>query len=53
MNNDLNQTNPVGTFITYIVRRYNLKTDLVEIANAGHQPVLLKMNYRVQQKKLD
>ncbi len=43
MNNDLNQTNPVGTFITSIVGRYNLKTDLVEIANAGHQPVLLKI----------
>jgi len=43
MNNDLNQTNPAGTFITSIVGRYNLKTDLVEIANAGHQPVLLKI----------
>ena len=43
MNNDLNETNPAGTFITSIVGRYNLKTDLVEIANAGHQPALLKM----------
>jgi Amt family ammonium transporter len=43
MNNDLKETNPVGTFITSIVGRYNLKTDLVEVANAGHQPTLLKM----------
>jgi len=42
MNNDLNETNPIGTFITSIVGRYNLKTDLIEIANAGHQPALLK-----------
>jgi len=43
MNNDLQETNPAGTFITSIVGRYNLKTDLVEIANAGHQPALLKI----------
>ncbi|MDC0236260.1 ammonium transporter [Candidatus Pelagibacter sp.] len=43
MNNDLQETNPAGTFITSIVGRYNLKTDLVEIANAGHQPTLLKI----------
>jgi Amt family ammonium transporter len=43
MNNDLKETNPAGTFITSIVGRYNLKTDLVEIANAGHQPALLKI----------
>ena len=42
MNNDLKQTNPPGTFITSIVGKYDLKTDLVEIANAGHQPALLK-----------
>jgi len=42
MNNDLNETNPKGTFITSIVGRYNLKSDLVEIANAGHQPVLFR-----------
>ena len=42
MNNDLKESNPSGTFITSIVGRYNLKTDLVELANAGHQPVLLK-----------
>jgi Amt family ammonium transporter len=42
MNNDLNETNPIGTFITSIVGRYNLKTDLIEVANAGHQPTLLK-----------
>ncbi len=42
MNNDLNETNPTGTFITSIVGRYNLKSDLVEISNAGHQPVLLR-----------
>jgi len=43
MNNDLKETNPIGTFITSIVGRYNIKTDLVEIANAGHQPALLKI----------
>jgi Amt family ammonium transporter len=43
MNNDLKETNPVGTFITSIVGRYNMKSDLVEIANAGHQPALLKI----------
>ncbi len=43
MNNDLKETNPAGTFITSIVGRYNLKTDLIEIANAGHQPALLKI----------
>ena len=43
MNNDLQETNPAGTFITSIVGRYNLKTDLIEIANAGHQPALLKI----------
>ena len=42
MNNDLKETNPTGTFITSIVGRYNIKLDLVEIANAGHQPALLR-----------
>ena len=42
MNNDLNETNPSGTFITSIVGSYNLKTDEVEIANAGHQPAMLR-----------
>ena len=42
MNNDLKDTNPTGTFVTSIVGRYNLKTDIVEIANAGHQPALYR-----------
>ena len=42
MNNDLNETNPSGTFITSIVGCYNIKTDIIEIANAGHQPALLR-----------
>ena len=42
MNNDLNETNPTGTFITSIVGRYNIKSDLVEISNAGHQPTLFR-----------
>jgi len=42
MNNDLQKTNPAGTFITSIIGCYNLKTDEVELANAGHQPALLK-----------
>ena len=42
MNNDLNETNPPGIFITSIVGSYNLKTDIVEISNAGHQPAILR-----------
>ena len=42
MNNDLNETNPTGTFITSIVGRYNIRSDLVEISNAGHQPTLFR-----------
>jgi len=42
MNNDLQKTNPAGTFITSIIGCYNLKTDEVELANAGHQPALVK-----------
>jgi len=42
MNNDLKETNPPGTFITSIVGCYNIKTDIIEIANAGHQPALLR-----------
>jgi len=42
MNNDLNETNPPGAFVTSIVGSYNLKTDIVKIANAGHQPALLR-----------
>ena len=48
MNNDLKETNPTGTFVTSIVGCYNLKTDIVEIANAGHQPALYrkKMDFK-------
>ncbi len=42
MNNDLKETNPSGTFITSIVGSYNLKSDVIEIANAGHQPAILR-----------
>ncbi len=42
MNNDLKETNPPGTFITSIVGSYNLKTDIIEIANAGHQPSIFR-----------
>ncbi len=42
MNNDLKETNPPGTFVTSIVGSYNLKTDIVEIANAGHQPAIFR-----------
>ena len=51
MNNDLKETNPVGTFITSIVGRYNIKTDLVEIANAGHQPALFKIGAEFKEFK--
>ena len=36
MNNDLKETNPAGTFITSIVGRYNLKSDLVEIISSDN-----------------
>ncbi len=42
MNNDLKETNPPGTFVTSIVGSYNLKTDIVEISNAGHQPAIFR-----------
>ena len=42
MNNDLKETNPPGTFVTSIIGSYNLKTDIVEIANAGHQPAIVR-----------
>tara|TARA_B100001996_G_scaffold102757_1_gene77136 strand:- start:1794 stop:3866 length:2073 start_codon:yes stop_codon:yes gene_type:complete len=42
MNNDLHETNPRGIFITSIIGCYNLKTDEVELANAGHQPALFR-----------
>ena len=44
MNNELKESNPAGIFITSIVGKYNLKTDLVEICNAGHQPALVKID---------
>ena len=50
MNNDLKETNPSGTFITSIVGRYNIKSDLVEIANAGHQPALIRNEKGVYEK---
>ena len=43
MNNDLNETNPKGTYITSIIGCYNLKNDEIELANAGHQPALHKI----------
>ena len=36
-------------FITSIVGKYNLKSDIVEIANAGHQPALLKNGKEFQE----
>ena len=42
MNNELKESNPAGVFVTSIVGRYNLKTDIVELANAGHQPGISK-----------
>ena len=42
MNNDLHETNPKGTFITSIIGCYNLKTDEIELSNAGHQPALFR-----------
>ena len=42
MNNDLQQTNPKGVYVTSIVGSYNSKTDTVELSNAGHLPALFK-----------
>ena len=42
MNNDLQQTNPKGVYVTSIVGSYNSKTDVVELSNAGHLPALFK-----------
>ena len=44
MNNELKESNPAGIFVTSIVGKYNLKTDLVEICNAGHQLALVKID---------
>ena len=44
MNNDLQQTNPRGVYVTSIVGSYNASTDVVELSNAGHLPALLKKN---------
>ena len=42
MNNDLQQTNPKGVYVTSIVGSYNSTTDVVELSNAGHLPALFK-----------
>ena len=44
MNNDLQQTNPKGVYVTSIVGSYNARTDVVELSNAGHLPALFKKN---------
>ncbi len=44
MNNDLQQTNPRGVYVTSIVGSYNASTDVVELSNAGHLPALFKKN---------
>ena len=49
MNNDLQQTNPRGVYVTSIVGSYNIKTDVVELSNAGHLPALLKKNKNFQE----
>ena len=42
INNDLQQTNPRGVYVTSIVGSYNAKSDIVELSNAGHLPALFK-----------
>ena len=42
MNNDLQQTNPKGVYVTSIVGSYNSTSDVVELSNAGHLPALFK-----------
>ena len=49
MNNDLQQTNPKGVYVTSIVGSYNANTDIVELSNAGHLPALLKKNKNFQE----
>ncbi len=44
MNNDLQQTNPKGVYVTSIVGSYNANTDIIELSNAGHLPALFKKN---------
>ena len=44
MNNDLEQTNPKGVYVTSIIGCYNSKTDTVELSNAGHLPALFRVN---------
>ena len=44
MNNDLQQTNPKGVYVTSIIGCYNSKTDIVELSNAGHLPALFRIN---------
>ncbi len=49
MNNDLQQTNPKGVYVTSIVGSYNADTDIVELSNAGHLPALFKKNKNFQE----
>ncbi len=49
MNNDLQQTNPKGVYVTSIVGSYNANTDIVELSNAGHLPALFKKNKNFQE----
>ena len=49
MNNDLQQTNPKGVYVTSIVGSYNANTDIVELSNAGHLPALFKKNRNFQE----
>ena len=44
MNNDLQQTNPKGVYVTSIIGCYNSKTDTVELSNAGHLPALFRVD---------
>ena len=48
MNNDLEQTNPKGVYVTSIIGCYNSKTDTVELSNAGHLPAYLELMINLQ-----
>ena len=49
MNNDLQQTNPKGVYVTSIVGSYNSKTDIIELSNAGHLPALFKSSGKFEE----
>jgi Amt family ammonium transporter len=48
INNELNDSNTRGMFVTSIVGCYNLDSNDIEFANAGHQPALYEKNGKIK-----